>query len=46
MMAIKREKDLMDRMGFTPKTMENNNGEPVYQNTAENDDENEGEQEK
>jgi lambda family phage portal protein len=46
MMAIKREKDLMDRMGFTPKTMENNNGEPAYQNTAENDDENEGEQEK
>ena len=46
MMAIKREKDLMDRMGFTPKTMENNNGEPAYQNTAENDDENEGGQEK
>lgn len=30
MQTQKRERELMDRMGFVPHTLENNNGEPAY----------------
>lgn len=33
MQTIKRERELMDRMGFVPHTLENNNGEPAYAGT-------------
>ena len=26
----KRERELMERMGFTPHTLEDNNGKPAY----------------
>lgn len=33
MQTMKRERELMERMGFVPHTMEDNNGNPVYGGT-------------
>jgi len=40
MMALKREHEYMDKIGFTPKARENNNGEPVTGRNQSGEDEN------
>lgn len=35
MQTIKRERELMDRMGFVPHTLEDNNGNPAYLEKSE-----------
>ena len=44
MQTQKRERELMERMGFVPHTMENNNGEPISRATVVETDEKEREE--
>ena len=39
MQTQKRERELMDRMGFTPHTLEDNNGKPAYPSGEKEEDE-------